>query len=162
MKKRVLLFFCTVLLYTSAFSQKLFPKQALLNDIDSLYVMVNEIHPDMFATISRINFEKELGMVKQFVRDSMSRIDFYRVLAPLLEKIGDGHTSLVFPTYELQNPAVKLFPFSVRIRFLDSTAIIRTDHSPIDNDTQGVIPDYPVPSAKAMDAAVDIILKSRE
>jgi hypothetical protein len=133
MKKRILLFFCTILLYNTSFSQKLFPKQALLNDIDSLYVMVNDVHPNMFANIPMANFEKELGMIKQQVRDSMSRLGFYTVVAPLLEKIGDGHTSLVFPTNELQNPVVKLFPFSVRIRFNDSATIIRTDHSLIDN-----------------------------
>lgn len=131
MKKLVLLFFCTTIFYNTPFSQKLFPKQALLNDIDSLYVMVNDIHPDMFANISRVNFEKELGMVKQQVRDSMSRLDFYSVVAPLLEKIGDGHTGLNFPRDELQNSAVKLFPFSVRIRFQDSVAIIKNDHSSI-------------------------------
>jgi len=38
-----------------------FPKIDLHNDIYSLYIMINEIHPNMFAFYSQIEIEEKLN-----------------------------------------------------------------------------------------------------
>ena len=131
--KRTFLFIISLALTTNLISaQKHYSKQKLIADIDSLYASINEIHVDMYANIPKVKFEKEIGQIKQQLEDSMTRIDFYNHLAPLVEELGDGHTSLLFPTEEIKRNSIKLFPLSVDIDYKDSSVIVVNDYSEYD------------------------------
>jgi len=129
MKRTFIFIISLVLTVNLTFSRKHYSKQKLIADIDSLYASINEIHVDMFANISKEKFEKEIAQIKLQLKDSMTSIDFYNNLAPLVEKLGDGHTSLVFPTEEIKRNSIKLFPLSVDIDYKDSSATVVNDYS---------------------------------
>jgi hypothetical protein len=105
------------------------PKEKLLADIDSIYVYVDEIHPQMFAYISKQEFDKHLAETKAMVTDSMTALDFFNLISPLVAKLADGHTSVYFPYKQINTEEVRLFPFSIEIDIKDTTAIVLNDHS---------------------------------
>ena len=109
-------------------AQQFYNRQVLLNDIDSLAVMINDIHPDMFAYLPRHEFEREVARSKQLVQDSMTRLGFSRIIIPLVATLGDGHTAVFFPYDELENTSVKLFPLTVEVNHRDSSATAITLH----------------------------------
>jgi len=129
MKRYFVLLISIPLFYNISSGQKFFHRQELLNDADSLYSIINSIHPNMYANINKPEFEYELNMIKRHIKDSMNIIDFYNLIAPLVVRIGDGHTSMFFPRNELNYPHIKLFPFAVDIMKDDSSAVVINDYS---------------------------------
>jgi hypothetical protein len=117
-----------LLMVTAQHAQQFYSRQVLLDDIDSLCVMINDIHPDMFAYLSRHEFDREVARSKQLVQDSMTRLGFSRIIIPLVANLGDGHTAVFFPYDELENNSVKLFPLNVEVNYRDSSATVKTLH----------------------------------
>jgi hypothetical protein len=118
-----------LLLALQTHAQQRFSRTRLCADADTLYSILREIHPNMFTVISQPEFESKLADVKAQLKDSMTRIDFFRFTAPLMASIGDGHTSMQFPRTELDHPAIRLFPFAVEIEYRDSSLTVTADRS---------------------------------
>ena len=100
-----------------------FSRQQLLDDLDSLYADINEIHPDMYANISKEEFDAEFRKIKSSVKKPMDAAEFYNLTAPLIVKIRDGHTSLQLNDSIYINTDKLLYPLSVKVPN-DSTIII--------------------------------------
>lgn len=66
-------------------------------DINSLVYGLSQIHPDMFSVCGQIDFLQAVNKAIQSIPDSISQLDLYRVTAPLVVMLGDGHTHLSFP-----------------------------------------------------------------
>lgn len=66
-------------------------------DINSLVYGLSQIHPDMFSVCGQIDFLQAVNKAIQSIPDSISQLDLYRVAAPLVVMLGDGHTHLSFP-----------------------------------------------------------------
>lgn len=107
----LLLFFVTCLVS----SQNKLSRSLLLEDSDTLYIGIKELHPDMFANYSEREWIKEFDIAKSCLKDSMNLFDFYRVMAPLVAKLGDGHTGLLFPKSEIKKANTLLFPLSITV-----------------------------------------------
>jgi hypothetical protein len=132
--KRTFIFIISIALSANLLTaQEYYSKQKLIADIDSLYASIKEIHVDMFANISKQEFEKNLNQIKTQLKDSMTRIEFHKNIAPLVEKLGDGHTSLQYPKDDLKDPSIRLFPIVVDINFKDSSVIVADDYSQGEN-----------------------------
>lgn len=108
-------------------SQTTFTREQLIQDCDSLYCIIRDVHPDMFTVISQEKFENELRDIKSQIKPSMTKIEYYMLVAPLVAALGDGHTSVQFPRSELKNEKVKLFPFSIEIRNADTALLVVND-----------------------------------
>lgn len=114
----VLLLFISVLQ-----ANDLYTSEQLKADLDTLYVMIDEIHPNMYAYITQEEFEERLGNIREQITGEMSKLEFYRLLSPLVAVLGDGHTSLAFP-FDALGRETKLLPFELRVNHLDSTAVV--------------------------------------
>jgi len=79
----------------------------------------------MFTNISKKEFEKEFNKTKCMLRDSMTVFDFYKLFAPLVAKIEDGHTELHYPIDFAIEYGTKVFPYSLTINKADTTVIVR-------------------------------------
>ncbi len=94
-----ILLFATSLECTFAQSTniKMLSKEEACADIDSLLYTLSEVHPNMFSVCAQGElialFAKEFSSMP----DSVSSTELYKRLAPVIAKIGDGHTSLYFP-----------------------------------------------------------------
>jgi len=111
MKKLILIF--TILNIGLCSAQTRFTRQQLLNDADTLYQAINEIHPNPYYQYSKKDFDKEFNELKYNLRDSMTSLDFYNVITPLIAKLNDGHTNI--SPYASRSQEQKLFPFRINI-----------------------------------------------
>ncbi|MCL2072912.1 MAG: S41 family peptidase [Marinilabiliaceae bacterium] len=123
------------------FSQSRFSKHQLESDLDNLYSVIYDIHPDMFAVMSKENFEKEFDKIKSNLKDSLTDFDFFVKVAPLIHDLEDGHTALR-PPYYLLPPLetdifLETFPFKLLMNPQDTSLIVMKDFSGI----EPIIPD---------------------
>ena len=70
-------------------------KEQAIEDVDSLVYRLCEIHPNVFSVVTPTNFLMQAHAIKQSFPDSLTTLEFYKKVAPLVASIGDGHTSLV-------------------------------------------------------------------
>lgn len=97
------------------YSQKTFTPSELISDIDSLNKKIMEIHPNPFTVIDSVSYFKEIEKVKKSINKPLTSYEFYRLLAPITIKIGDGHTGLT-PDQNLMNINKLRFPFEIFIK----------------------------------------------
>lgn len=112
-KSLILLLFAICV--NASFAQKKFSKSELCADADSLYAIIDDYHPNMFEVMPKEAFEKELTSIKASFVDSMTVIDFYKKMAPLVVKLGDGHTFLNLDDKCLNGLQPKCFPLKINI-----------------------------------------------
>ncbi len=124
-------------LTTISIAQNTFSKEELKSDIDAIYLMVSEIHPDMFANISQEAYETKIQEAKSQITDNMSRLEFYRISAPLVSCFKDGHTMLNFDWTDLQKMNGKHFPYSVSLNLQHPSLVIKSSF----NENDSPIPD---------------------
>ena len=65
-------------------------------DIDALVYTLSEVHPDMFSVCRQSEWFKSVNRVKQQLPDSVTTVELFKYAAPLVTKLGDGHTMLRF------------------------------------------------------------------
>lgn len=115
----------------NAMGRKISRKQAL-RDIDSLIFTISEVHPNMFAVCGQADFFAAADGIRQQLADSVTVTDFYRLAAPLVAMIGDGHTTMWFPYDEYRANGRPRLPLAVTVH-QDSTIMV--DHS-----AEGTVP----------------------
>ncbi|WP_029902896.1 S41 family peptidase [Prevotella sp. 10(H)] len=125
------------LLFLSAFlvlfsstvpAQKKLSRQQLVSDADILYVHMYDIHPDLFAEFAKEDFEKDLAEIKLQFTDSMTFVDFFRLVTPLVVKLNDGHTRIYPPANLLEEDRIQ-FPLFVDINKNGKTFSLKNDYS---------------------------------
>ncbi len=111
------LFFVLIVFLISydSYSQKRFSPSELISDIDSLNKKILEIHPNPFTKIDSITYFKEISRIKLSIDKPLTGDEFYRLLAPITIKIGDGHTGLN-PDQSQMIISKLRFPFDVFIQ----------------------------------------------
>jgi len=84
-----------------------------------LFDNLEAIHPDLYYFIPQSNIDSLKAEVIKELDKPMTRLDFARKVIPLVVALGDGHTSLSFPSEERNDYLDKdggIFPFEVMIR----------------------------------------------
>lgn len=90
-----------------------FSRAELSADLDTLYYTMRETHPDLFFIMPRPEFERELERVRGRLVDSMTRLDFYSLTAPLTARLGDGHTAVWFSKDDFE--LTRILPYTFEI-----------------------------------------------
>ncbi len=124
----VLIVFVFGINITFSQSQKI-SKEKLWADIDTLSRTINDIHPNMFANISKKEFEAQLEKIKASIDTSLTPLEFYDLTMPLIVLLRDGHTVLQLPTNILNDSTQKLLPLILKITN-DTTITIEYNLSP--------------------------------
>lgn len=117
------------ILSTTFGQQQYFSRQQLSADFDSLLVGIEEIHPNMYANISKEAFDVKVVQARNSLTDSMTRMEFFLIAAPIITCLNDGHTYLKFPGDDFSFVKDKLFPFSTNVSWRDSTVTVTEDLS---------------------------------
>lgn len=98
-------------------------KSELLEDLDSLYHNILNIHPDPFRYISEKKFKKLKSQIANKVDENCSVDKFYILTAPLIAALQDGHSCISIPVTESRisylNKGGLVFPFRLEIDSLD-------------------------------------------
>lgn len=109
-------------------SQKLSFEQAE-SDLNFLLEKLESIHPNLYAYTPKkiINKEKE-KILRQF-NPPISRMDFAKQVIPLIARLNDGHTFMIFPFEEEEAYSISngtYFPFDIVI--CDKKVLIKTSY----------------------------------
>ncbi len=110
-----LIFFLALLLSVPAMAQRMLSREQAEADIDSLLYTIGEVHPNMFAVCNQGELLQMADSVKRALPDSLSNLELYKRIAPLVTCIGDGHTSLSIPYEHLLLPEYKMLPLRMHV-----------------------------------------------
>ena len=122
----------------SAFGQsKSFSREQMLQDIDTLFSTIEQVHLDMYAVYSKEQLDKDIERVKSELEPTGDIFYFFKQVTPLVVRLGDGHTYVPPPYYVPSDfDDVLLFPFSVKITCPDKVIRVHKDYT----QTQNTIP----------------------
>jgi C-terminal processing protease CtpA/Prc len=121
---------------TNSFGQiKTISKEEMIQDIDTLFSTIEQVHPDMCAVYPKQQLEKEIEQIKSELEASGDIFYFFKQIAPVVAKLGDGHTGVGFPRHALEN-VPHLFPFAVKVTYPDKIIRVQNDYT----QTQNTIP----------------------
>jgi len=117
MKK--LLFSALFLLFTlfSNGQESKFTRKELTMDLDSLVSFIEQVHPNPYANISKNEICRDIKRAKKSMPDSVSLIKFFTIISPIVSKLKDGHTGVLFPYREWKSMNPFCFPFNPQISF---------------------------------------------
>ncbi len=91
-------------------------REQALFDIDALVYALTEIHPDIYSVAGHEKLHRAFNAAREAVTDSMTTIDLYRITAPAVSLIGDGHTMLRFPFNDLLTRELRRLPLHVGVK----------------------------------------------
>lgn len=136
MNRFFILFFISIFLLKPCFGQarEQLSREQMIEDINTLFYTIYQVHPDMYAVYPREQFEKHLERLKSELAPYGDRFYFYKQVQPLVVKLGDGHTGL-FPPFRGPEDfdGILFFPFSVRLNYPDKTIRVRQDFTQSQN-----------------------------
>lgn len=85
-------------------------------DIDSLSTTIKEVHPNPFTILPEAEFDRLIAGARENISDSLNTLEFWLRVAPVVRKIGDGHTYIEPPEPFFTGEGINnFFPFSVTV-----------------------------------------------
>jgi C-terminal processing protease CtpA/Prc len=116
---------------------KLLSPKEMKEDLDTLFLAICEIHPNPYFNISKQEFDILKIKAYSKINSSMSVKDFWKLTAPIVANIGDGHTNLQTPSgewfYQICSNRKIVFPLELHI-IKDSTFVRKNfSDTPIKN-----------------------------
>ncbi len=76
---------------------KLIEPDKLKEDLDFLFKTIEEVHPNMYAYISKEEFEPLRQKLYDKINQPMTCLEFYKAVAPVVAQLKNGHMNLDFP-----------------------------------------------------------------
>ena len=111
--------FLIFLLTANLFGQlKKYSASDIKSDIQFMISTMEDTHINLYAIYPKQDFYKGLKSVEKSINDSMTIVDIWKSTAPLIAKLGDGHTSFRVPRdayLQYLKDGGKLFPFDVKV-----------------------------------------------
>jgi hypothetical protein len=137
MKKNFIYLLITTSLLLSCKSQQKFNSkirakhapQELKKDLEIVQNSLEENHPGVYWYIHKKDLDFKFDSLKSTLNDSLTPLQFYRELAPVVAALKCGHTKLVYPgitASKFQKDSIKkagLKPLSQLYYFVDSNRI---------------------------------------
>lgn len=118
-KKFLVILYCLFYGILSAQTQKqlgrLIPVVELHEDLDILKYQLETVHAGLYTYTSKDEMEAAFEKIKKQLIQPMSDIAFYRLVAPLQQKIRNGH-SMIIPSErwdKMKEQELPIFPFDV-------------------------------------------------
>ncbi|PTL34089.1 hypothetical protein C7120_05900 [Prevotella sp. oral taxon 376] len=96
-------------------SGNLLSKRQAIFDIESLVYNLSEIHPNLFSVCGQGVFLQMRNQIEASLPDSLSTLQLFEAIQPLVVKIGDGHTSLHFPYNDVFKKDTPRIPLSFEV-----------------------------------------------
>jgi hypothetical protein len=89
---------------------KVFGPDKLKEDLDFLFQTIREVHPNMYAYTSEQEFSGLCDQLYSQINRPMSRLEFYKAVAPVVASLKNGHT-YICPLSLREND--KVFPLGL-------------------------------------------------
>ncbi|MCP4723608.1 MAG: hypothetical protein GY863_01155 [bacterium] len=104
--------------YTPEEFDRKYQPEELFQDLDYLIRNLEEIHPDLYWAVSEKKIGSIMQTVNQYIDKPIDRMEFYRIIAPIVSLFQDGHTFMDYPLEEMKHYSENkglLFPIDVAI-----------------------------------------------
>ena len=88
---------------------------AMKADFYQLLAQIEKNHPALYDFTSKDEYQAVVKKQFEKIRDSATVTDFYKILMPLVVKIGCGHSQLWLPQWVWKDPAVGFLPLRLFI-----------------------------------------------
>jgi len=85
---------CTSVKKHNQFRETLIAPEKLHHDVDFAYRKLQELHPDLYAYISKERLHTQFDSLKATIREPLKPNAFYQKLAPVIAKVKQGHLRL--------------------------------------------------------------------
>ncbi|MFK7903743.1 MAG: S41 family peptidase [Chitinophagales bacterium] len=97
------------------YTSPLIPASKLQADLEILQKNLEQVHAGLYTYTSKEEMDETFQKMKRAIVQPMSKIDFYRFVLPLHNKIRNGHTLIIPPASWSQAVEIKLphFPFDI-------------------------------------------------
>jgi hypothetical protein len=116
-----------------------YSEKKLHEDLDYVSRTINEVHPAFYKNVALIgSLENKLNSQKKSINTSLTRHEFFTLLAPVITNLNDGHTTLGVPWNDISNYLDEgglIFPFD--IFFVEGETFIYRNYSNIENLSPG-------------------------
>lgn len=99
--------------------KEMYTSKELKEDFNFMIRTMEEVHPNLYYAVDKDTFEKESNTLRNSIKKPMSAVDFYKITAPLIAKLEDGHTSLRLPFISIDKymqQGGKIFPYAISIK----------------------------------------------
>jgi len=109
---------------------KVIEPDKLKEDLDFLFKTIEEVHPNMYAYISKEEFKPMRDELYRRIKHPMTRLEFYKLTAPIVASLKNAHTFLApfFREYkQYLGSGGKVFPLELHLD--DSKVILAKNHS---------------------------------
>jgi hypothetical protein len=103
--------------------------QELHADFQQLRFSLEHAHPALYRYTSKDDIDARLRTIEQQLDRSMTDLDFYRLLAPLIAAIRNSHTSLQAPPDVLKSIQSSSNAFPFVLRYQDGKAFVEVNLS---------------------------------
>jgi len=107
-----LLFFVLWSIYPRQYS-----REQVIKDIDYAKVFMEDVHPDLYAVISKDKLDYKIDSIKKTIPESLSEVEVYKVINTVYSNLKDAHTRLTLNNY-LRRGAMffrKVPPYRLRV-----------------------------------------------
>ena len=103
-----------------------FSKKQLVEDFDFLIKTVEEVHPNIYASVNEDEAKKRIEEIRSNLKDEMSIETFYKEIGKIVPSFKDGHTYIsVYNSLQLDDFLFIPLSFS----FNDKKAFIDFDYT---------------------------------
>lgn len=110
MKKIFPLLFLTNFLFGQ---NEILKKDSVIKDLNTLYLLLNEIHPGLFMHSSKVVFDHSYDSLKKSVNSDLTLTEYYCKIQFLVAKVKDSHTWVDHSKLRTSIQNQPLFPFAI-------------------------------------------------
>jgi len=82
--------------------QKVIPPDKLKEDLDFLFKTIEEVHPNMYAYTGKEDFNPLRRQLYRSINHPINRLEFYKLTAPVIASLKNGHTFMEPPSVDFQ------------------------------------------------------------
>jgi len=83
------------------------PPEELKKDVDFAYKKLKELHPKLFWYISEKELSHQFDSLKTTITDSLSPVDFYFKIQPVIANVKEGHLAVRIPARRYSKKEIK-------------------------------------------------------
>jgi C-terminal processing protease CtpA/Prc len=120
----ILLSIIITLPFTNGLSQKRINKNKLLEDFDYAVNELNRQHQGFYNYVDRAKTDLEISFLRNSIKSSMTKLEFYQVIRRLLTLMNEGHGSVDLPKLTMIKVGLSKSLLPLGVKFLDKELII--------------------------------------
>ena len=94
-----------------------FDRQQVIDDLDHAQEVMEDIHPDLYATTSKEDYDAAVDKIKAGIPDRVSDVECTKIFALAIAHVKDGHTNMELDNYSRRGAVLfrKGPPYAFRI-----------------------------------------------